>query len=230
MDIHTKRHHTSRNGFSLVQVLVAMGLASAGFFVMMRQTDLQTKTQRSMYEHMDVQSFTKTINLHMNKSGNCTETLKGLDPITTGEVDVPDIKNSSAEIRFTPGGKTSGSKHGRIYLKSLKILKNGNVSASRLVDINLVATMEKSGKGYGNEVSQIVPLQVLLNPAPNNKILSCDNATTDSIPKGAIMAFNLASCPTDWSPADGNSGRPDLRGYFIRGLYSGRDASTRSNP
>ncbi|MCK5072400.1 MAG: hypothetical protein KAQ98_03175, partial [Bacteriovoracaceae bacterium] len=164
MDIHTKRHHTSRNGFSLVQVLVAMGLASAGFFVMMRQTDLQTKTQRSMYEHMDVQSFTKTINLHMNKSGNCTETLKGLDPITTGEVDVPDIKNSSAEIRFTPGGKTSGSKHGRIYLKSLKILKNGNVSASRLVDINLVATMEKSGKGYGNEVSQIVPLQVLLNP------------------------------------------------------------------
>lgn len=36
------------------------------------------------------------------------------------------------------------------------------------------------------------------------------------------MAFNLATCPTGWSAADGTGGRPDLRGEFIRGLDNGR--------
>ncbi len=37
-------------------------------------------------------------------------------------------------------------------------------------------------------------------------------------PSGAIMAFNLSSCPSGWKIADGTNGTPDLRGYFIRGL------------
>ncbi len=36
-------------------------------------------------------------------------------------------------------------------------------------------------------------------------------------PAGAIMAFNLSSCPTGWILADGTSGTPDLRGIFVRG-------------
>lgn len=41
-------------------------------------------------------------------------------------------------------------------------------------------------------------------------------------PSGAIMAFNLATCPTGWTAANGTSGTPDLRGEFVRGLDSGR--------
>ncbi|MFZ3232079.1 MAG: hypothetical protein WA194_00815 [Patescibacteria group bacterium] len=41
-----------------------------------------------------------------------------------------------------------------------------------------------------------------------------------SVPPGAVMAFNLPACPTGWSEADGGSGRPNLRGQFIRGLNS----------
>lgn len=41
-----------------------------------------------------------------------------------------------------------------------------------------------------------------------------------TVPPGAVMAFNLGSCPTGWSEADGGSGRPNLRGQFIRGLNS----------
>ena len=44
------------------------------------------------------------------------------------------------------------------------------------------------------------------------------------IPTGAVMYFNLSSCPVSsgWLPADGTSGTPDLRGEFIRGLDNGR--------
>jgi phage-related tail fiber protein len=40
------------------------------------------------------------------------------------------------------------------------------------------------------------------------------------------MAYNLASCPSGWIPANGTSGTPDLRGEFIRGLDSGRGVDT----
>lgn len=46
------------------------------------------------------------------------------------------------------------------------------------------------------------------------------------VPIGAVMAFNLASCPNGWTIADGAGGRPDLRGEFIRGLDSGRMVDT----
>lgn len=47
-----------------------------------------------------------------------------------------------------------------------------------------------------------------------------------TVPPGAVMAFNLTSCPTGWSAANGSGGTPDLRGEFIRGLDSGRNVDT----
>ena len=44
------------------------------------------------------------------------------------------------------------------------------------------------------------------------------DAQSVSFPAGAIMAFNLTSCPGGWDAADGSGGRPDLRGMFLRGL------------
>lgn len=35
-------------------------------------------------------------------------------------------------------------------------------------------------------------------------------------PAGAVMAFNLTTCPAGWSAADGTGGRLDLRGEFVR--------------
>ena len=46
-------------------------------------------------------------------------------------------------------------------------------------------------------------------------------------PSGAVVAFNLSSCPVGWQIADGTNGTVDLRGYFLRGLNtnsSGVDA------
>lgn len=42
-----------------------------------------------------------------------------------------------------------------------------------------------------------------------------------TVPTGAIMAFDLATCPTGWLAADGTGGRPDLRNRFVYGTGSG---------
>ncbi len=37
------------------------------------------------------------------------------------------------------------------------------------------------------------------------------------VPSKAVMAF-YRTCPSNWVPADGENGTPDLRGVFVRGL------------
>lgn len=47
-------------------------------------------------------------------------------------------------------------------------------------------------------------------------------------PTGAVMAFNLSTCPAGWVAADGSAGTPDLRGTFVRGINgnaNGRDVA-----
>lgn len=42
--------------------------------------------------------------------------------------------------------------------------------------------------------------------------------TDASVPTGAVMPFALAACPAGWAAADGQAGRPDLRGRFPLGV------------
>lgn len=44
----------------------------------------------------------------------------------------------------------------------------------------------------------------------------------NAIPSGAVMAFNLTSCPSGWTFADGSGSTVDLRGVFVRGYDNGR--------
>lgn len=52
--------------------------------------------------------------------------------------------------------------------------------------------------------------------------------TVDVAPTGAVMAFNLASCPAGWSAMDGNAGRPDARGRTIVGSGQGAGLTNRA--
>lgn len=60
-----------------------------------------------------------------------------------------------------------------------------------------------------------------LTAAKWNELVNAVNGWI-AVPSGAVIAFNLASCPSGWLPANGASGTPDLRGEFIRGLDWGR--------
>lgn len=58
------------------------------------------------------------------------------------------------------------------------------------------------------------------NPADATPKTYVDSAVgaVVGVPAGAVMAFNLANCPTGWKASDGTLSTADLRGYFIRGL------------
>jgi subtilisin-like proprotein convertase family protein len=84
------------------------------------------------------------------------------------------------------------------------------------------------GKFLNNTTDgQIVSWSVNLTTMSNKKInVKGDLYVTGNltalgstmVPKGMIMSFNLADCPTGWSPADGNAGRPNMIGRIPIGM------------
>ena len=63
----------------------------------------------------------------------------------------------------------------------------------------------------------------------------CDGTNWNSIqtggggiPSGAVMAFDLGSCPTGWSLLDGSGGRPDARGRTLIGAGTGPGLTARA--
>ena len=97
---------------------------------------------------------------------------------------------------------------------------------------HVMSIMETGNVGIGttNPSEKLVvngSIKITDGTQGNGKILTSDatgKATWEygGVPAGAVMAFNLATCPTGWAVADGTGSTPDLRGEFIRGLDNGR--------
>lgn len=61
------------------------------------------------------------------------------------------------------------------------------------------------------------------NDIKNRRVLFCRRARKDNaaIPASMIFGFVNSSAPTNWNLCDGAGGRPDLRGYALRGADPG---------
>jgi hypothetical protein len=101
--------------------------------------------------------------------------------------------------------------------------------------LNEIQTISLSNDtiSLSNDTSSVVLSDYLDNTdnqtiSLSNDTLSIENGNSIVIPlntpAGAVMAFNLATCPTNWAAADGTNSTPDLRGEFVRGLDNGRGA------
>jgi hypothetical protein len=88
---------------------------------------------------------------------------------------------------------------GNLNVTGISYLSNTRISAENV-------SFKSGGEFFANSTSVYY----------NNGSLVTD-LRINNLPPNAVMSFNLASCPTGWSLADGTGGTPDLRGIFIRG-------------
>ncbi|MDD2870470.1 MAG: hypothetical protein PHS49_00640 [Candidatus Gracilibacteria bacterium] len=93
--------------------------------------------------------------------------------------------------------------------------------------LGIITIIGISGVAYGAyvSISDVAPNDTLTASTFNQvlaNISSIKTSVDNAAPVGAVMAFNLSSCPSGWGPANGSNGTPDLRGEFIRGWDNGR--------
>ncbi len=114
---------------------------------------------------------------------------------------------------------------------TLSISNGNNVTLTDNVndaDSNPTNEIQNLSVGSGNATSSVINISsgtgVTIKVTGDLTITETGNVITigGGTPAGAVMAFNLATCPTGWAPANGTGGMPDLRGEFVRGLDNGR--------
>jgi len=122
-----------------------------------------------------------------------------------------------------------------------KIMANGKITpisltkpftfdAASKVTVDCNRVMKKNGNDLSADAQDMIFVTSAKNlVVPLAAIGSFSRVTAENLKnqietplQSIIVAFNAASCPQGWMPADGSNGSPDLRGEFVRGLDSGR--------
>jgi hypothetical protein len=81
------------------------------------------------------------------------------------------------------------------------------------IDVRVVHTRGSDTNLHANTVYNFLSISQIKQEVN----IGSSSSSSSGVPAGMIAPFNLTSCPTGWTLADGNSGTPDLRGIFIRG-------------
>ncbi len=113
-------------------------------------------------------------------------------------------------------------------------MKNFMISIFRICLVHIVAliiAIISIGVGYSawtalttNQwtAGQTISQSLMQGIIDNLNDLNTRVGNISSVPAGFIGSFNLSTCPTGWTAANGTNGTPDLRWEFVRGLDSGR--------
>ena len=117
-------------------------------------------------------------------SSNTSESIVLRDTSGNFEVSEPTSASHAATKSYVDNQVSASQAATTIYV-------DNQVAASQSTTItyvdNKVATSETNTKAY------------------------VDSQLGSTMPAGAVIAFNLSSCPSGWLAADGSGGRPDLR-------------------
>ena len=241
-------------GFSLTEVLIAMGLAGGLAVFMMKLFDQSSKQQSTISQRADFESLVSTVKMIVETQ--CDVNFKNMVFDTSGVLVVPVDKLHQAPWKLVAGVKTQDFATKQLILDTdkpfdgLKVspfdIKVDNFQLSSLGPVLgfLIVSAEKdkgsnSRKSFGAK-KMIKKIPISLTIDPSRKIEHCQRgASPGEIPSGAVMAFNRPNddCPDGWKrsdgaksfPSDPNRSASDLRGRNIIGTGLRPGSSTNFN-
>ena len=222
-------------GFSLTEVLIAMGLAGGLAVFMMKLFEQSAKQQSTISQRADFESLVTTVKMiverqcdvnfntsEFNKSGVLVAKRKKIyqapydGPLLNGE---PTQSLHKKQLILDTDEPFDGLKVSPFEIE----VHPDQLGSTKPVLGYLIVSAEKdkgsnSRKSFGaKKMIKKIPISLTIDGF--NKITSCQRgASQDQIPRGAVMAFNLKDgCPDGWILSDGNNGTYDLRGRNIIG-------------
>lgn len=161
----------NQQGFSLVEVILVMGLMGMAAMVFVSMQKLQSRSQVTASTQFEIFNLMQDIQLTLLNSKACMQTLTGLKLSESEDTELEHIKSSTGENRFSVGIKPQGS---RVTLSSLALTPTDielGIAGQGLVDLTLEIQKNSEQVQGTKMVNHRIPLLVAIDES--NNIISC---------------------------------------------------------
>ncbi|MBF0366194.1 MAG: hypothetical protein HQK50_11525 [Oligoflexia bacterium] len=233
---------THRAGASLLQILIFSAILLGMLITSMRMISDQSTSIHRLYINFDADQFIDTYAAHLSSRKHCTQTLQTLladTPSSVGTV-IPAIKafdgTGSGRTVFTPNTGSS-STFGDVNITRLGLRRTstaGKIQVLVAFSYKLNAITRTDQKSFllsaslngSNQVQECYYDEYQYSQGTCSFLGGTFNSSRGRcegvfLPEHTVVGFFQDTCPEGWVVADGGiSGRPDVRGRFIRGTNS----------
>lgn len=161
----------NQQGFSLVEVMLVMGLMGMAAMVFVSMQKLQNRSQATASTQFEIFNLMQDIQLTLLNSKACMQSLTGLRLSENEDTALEHIKSSTGENRFSVGIRPQGS---RVTLSSLTLTPTDielGVAGQGLVDLTLEIQKNSEQVQGTKMVKHRVPLLIAIDES--NTIIGC---------------------------------------------------------
>lgn len=167
----------NRNGFSMVQVMMAAGMMGVLSLGMMKMMETQKKSAKSIKAGVEVQAFYSELRAYMGKSTYCIANFEGEVLKEGDQFDLEELVKPNGKILYKVGNKYGDRSFKIAKIEVTDFEKDSDTSGI----MKLQFVLDKIGKSYGaKSYTKILKIDVLLDD--KGKLTSC--ATMGSLISG----------------------------------------------
>lgn len=214
-----------QRGFSLVEMMIVLGLAGVASLVVVQIHQNSNKLQNTVSQRSDFDSLVNQVEFLVGTQCDTNFKDQALSP--EGILSIASLYQaapSGPKVEVIPvGGEINGIEVGSLVLSLRPALIPAVGEANVLGEIVITALKDRGSTKRNTFSSQTMvkklPISIRID---SSRVIKGCGSSTSGIPSGAVLAFNLASCPTGWIVSDGTPGTVDLQGKNIIGVGAGK--------
>lgn len=167
-----------KNGFSLVEVLIAIGIATAGLLFFMKIQAEQAKNAATAKANSESDVILGDLRGLLTRSGYCATSLNGLTLLDAEQVEVMNIRSPAGKIAYAPGMKFADN---TLAIKEMIVKKFEPETTHGFSGIaTFEITFEKLKKTYGAPTVKR-SLTISVERDATNKIVDCSSLAASGL-------------------------------------------------
>jgi prepilin-type N-terminal cleavage/methylation domain-containing protein len=167
-----------KNGFSLVEIIIAMGVASIGLLFMMKMQGEQAKNAATAKANSESEVIIGDLRGLLTRSGYCATSLNGLTLPDSGFAPIANIRSPAGRIAYAPGMKLAENS---LLIKEIAVKNFEPETTNALSGIaTFEITLEKLKSTYGAKTIKR-SMNISVDRDASKKIVDCSSLLASGI-------------------------------------------------
>jgi type II secretory pathway pseudopilin PulG len=160
----------NKSGFTLLEIIIAMGLATGLLIFLMKMQGESAKKAKTAKVNQEVETFFNDFKAIIDRPGFCSKSFENITLANNSLQAIDKIKNSLGDIRYAVGEVygTNSVKLNAIELKDFKPDDAAGLEGTATLEL----TLERIGKIYGGNIVKRT-MEVSVSRDSSHKILAC---------------------------------------------------------